>query len=217
MAATILLVDDHGVVRQGMATLLGTVENLAVVGEACDGREAIDVARKLTPDLVVIDLMMPNIDGVTAIRSLRAVSPVSKLVVLTSSEDAQLAFGALEAGAHAFLLKSMSGDELISAIERIVQGEIVIHPNITRQVLQAVRRASQPESNPFAVLSEREMHVLRALADGASNAKLADTLAISEKTVKSHIGNILSKLHLADRTEAVAFAWRNGLMKDSAH
>ena len=212
MKSTLLLVDDHGIVRQGMATLLASTDDFTVVGEAGDGRQAIDIARALTPDLIILDLLMPGMDGVTLVRSLRTVSPASQLAVLTSSEDDELAFSTIEAGAHAYLLKSMSGAELLAAIRRVLADEVVIHPVITQRILKVVRRIRQPEANPFSILSEREIDVLRALADGASNARLADALSISVKTVKSHIGNILSKLHLTDRTEAVAFAWRHGLM-----
>jgi NarL family two-component system response regulator LiaR len=213
MKTNVLLVDDHDIVRQGLAALLGTTDDFTIVGEACNGREAIDMARESAPRLVVIDLMMPGMDGVTAIRSLRTVSPSSRLAVLTSSEDDELAFSAIEAGAHAFLLKSTSGKELLQALRRIVLDEIVIDPLITQRLLKVVRRIRQPAFNPFSELSERELDVLRALAHGASNARLADELSISVKTVKSHIGSILSKLHLSDRTEAVAYAWRHGLIQ----
>jgi DNA-binding NarL/FixJ family response regulator len=212
MNTTVVLVDDHSIVRQGMSALLSTVDELELVGEAGDGKEAIELVRELTPTLVVVDLLMPNTDGVGLIRALRLISPSSRLAVLTSSEDDQLAFAAIEAGAHAFLLKSMSGDELLQAIQRVLADEVVIHPAITRRILSVVRSIRRPEENAFASLSERELDVLRVLADGASNARVADTLSISVTTVKTHIGNILSKLHLGDRTEAVAFAWRHGLM-----
>lgn len=212
MTATVLLVDDHSIVRQGMAALLAAVDGLQLVGEAADGREALDRVRDLAPDLVMLDLLMPNTDGVALIRSLRMLSPSSRLAVLTSSDDDELAFAAIEAGAHAFLLKSMTGDELLAAIERVLADEVVIHPAITQRILRVVRTIRQPEANAFAALSERELAVLRVLADGASNARVADTLSISITTVKTHVGSILSKLHLGDRTEAVAFAWRHGLM-----
>lgn len=213
MKSSILLVDDHDIVRQGMAAMLGTTGDFAIVGEAADGKAAIAAARELQPDLIMLDLLMPGMDGVSAIRSLRTVSPAGKVVILTSSEDDELAFAAIEAGAHGFLLKSMSGAELLQAIRRIVCDEVVIHPAITQRILKTVRSIRQPEHNPFAPLSERELGILRALADGASNARLADIFSISVKTVKSHVSSILSKLHLADRTEAVAFAWRHGLMR----
>ena len=214
MNIRVLLVDDHDIVRQGLAALLGTTDDLVVVGEASDGRAGIDAARSLAPDLIVLDLLMPAMDGVSAIRSLRAASASSRIAVLTSSEDEEMAFSAIESGAHGFLLKSMAGRELLHAFRSIAADEVVIHPAITQRVLKVVRRIRQPENNPFAVLSERELDVLRALADGASNARLAEILSISVKTVKSHIGNILSKLYLTDRTEAVAYAWRHGLMQD---
>lgn len=214
MKTTVLLVDDHDIVRQGLAALLGTTEDFTVIGEAGDGRQAIELGRELMPDMIVLDLVMPGVDGVTAIRALRTVSPASKIAVLTSSEDEDMAFSAIEFGAHGFLLKSMSGSELLHEFRRIVDEEVVIHPVITQKVLSVVRRIRSPENNPFVKLSERELCVLRVLAEGASNARLAETLSISVKTVKSHIGNILSKLYLTDRTEAVAYAWRHGLMEE---
>lgn len=212
MNSTILLVDDHGIVRQGMAALLSTTKDLTVVGEAGDGPQAIDIARKLTPDVVMLDLLMPGMNGAAVISAVRAVSPRSKIAVLTSSEDEHLAFAAIEAGAHAFLLKSMAGDDILHAIRRVIDDEAVIHPLITQRILGLVRTMRQPRVDPFAVLSERERDVLRSLAEGASNARLAEMLAISIKTVKTHIGSILAKLELTDRTEAVAFAWRHGLI-----
>ncbi len=214
MSSKILLVDDHDIVRQGMATLLGTTGDFTIVGQAADGKAAIGVARDTQPDLIMLDLLMPRMDGVSAIRSLRTVCPSARIVILTSSEDDELAFAAIEAGAHGFLLKSMSGTELLLAIQRILCDEVVIHPAITQRILKTVRAIRQPEHNPFAPLSERELDILRVLAEGASNARLAETFSISIKTVKSHVSSILAKLHLADRTEAVAFAWRHGLMGD---
>lgn len=212
MPISILLVDDHDIVRQGLVALLATTNDLAIVGEAGDGHQAVEAARQLQPNLVVIDLLMPGMDGVAAILAIRAISRASRIVVLTSSDDEELAFAAIEAGAHGFLLKSMSGHELLDAVRRVADEEIVIHPAITRSLLKVVQRLRQPEISPFRELSERELDVLRALANGASNARLADTLSISIKTVKTHVGNILTKLHLTDRTDAVAYAWRNGLM-----
>lgn len=214
MKSTILFVDDHAIVRHGLAALVETTTDLISVGEAEDGRQAIDMARELQPDLVVMDLLMPGMGGAAALRPVQTVSPASKVLVLTSSEDSELAFTALEAGAHAFLLKSMSGREILDAIRRVRDGEIVIPPAITQSILRVVRQIRRPESSPYTGLSERELDVLRALANGASNARLAELLSISVKTVKSHIGSILAKLNLTDRTEAVAFAWRHGLMQD---
>lgn len=216
MKTSVMLVDDHAIVRQGVRSLLALTEDFEVVAETGDGAEAIGLARDTAPDLVVIDLLMPGVDGVSAIRSIRTVSPRSHVVVLTSSEEDDLAFAAIEAGAQSFTLKTMLGDELLSTLRRAAQGEAVIHPQVARRILQAVRRVREPQRNPFAELTERELEVLRQLAEGGSNARIAAALHITEKTVKSHLSNVLAKLHLADRTEAVAFAWRQGLMKDSA-
>jgi NarL family two-component system response regulator LiaR len=213
MTVTVLLVDDHSIVRQGLAALIDTVGDFRVVGEAADGKQAAEMARTLMPDLIVLDLLMPNTDGVMVVRLLRTISPGSKLAVLTSSDDDELAFAAIEAGAHAFLLKSMAGAQLLDAMQRVLDDEVVIPSAITQRIVKMVRKIRQTEANPFAELSDRELDILRTLADGASNARLADTYSISVRTVKSHVGNILSKLQLNDRTEAVAFAWKNGLVK----
>jgi two-component system, NarL family, response regulator LiaR len=212
MKTSVLLVDDHAIVRQGLASLLAMTDDFYLVGEAGDGARAIEIARELAPELIVIDLLMPGMDGVTAIRSLKTVSPASQIAVLTSTEDEDLAFSAIEAGAQSFLVKSMSGDSLLDTLRKIAKGEAVIHSSIAHRILRKVRSVSKQEVNPFAALSERELDVLRALAEGASNSRIAKTLCISENTVKSHIGNVLSKLYLTDRTEAVAFAWRQGLL-----
>ena len=213
MTVTVLLVDDHSIVRQGLAALIDTVGDFRVVGEAADGKQAAEMARTLMPDLIVLDLLMPNTDGVMVVRLLRTISPGSKLAVLTSSDDDELAFAAIEAGAHAFLLKSMAGAQLLDAMQRVLDDEVVIPSAITQRIVKMVRKIRHTEANPFAELSDRELDILRTLADGASNARLADTYSISVRTVKSHVGNILSKLQLNDRTEAVAFAWKNGLVK----
>lgn len=213
MTSTILFVDDHAIVRHGLSALVGTTADLISVGEADNGQQAIDLARTLQPDLVVMDLLMPGMDGVSALRPLQAASPASRIAILTSSEDNELACAALAAGAHSFLLKSMSGGELLGAIRRVLSGEVVIHPAITRSMLDLIKRTRQASPAPYAVLSQRELDVLRTLARGASNARLAESLSISVKTVKTHVGSILAKLGLSDRTEAVAFAWRHGLMR----
>jgi two-component system, NarL family, response regulator LiaR len=212
MEYSVLLVDDHAIVREGLASLLAMAGDFELVGEAGEGALAIELARELVPDLVVLDLLMPGMDGVTTIRALRTVSPRSQIAVLTSTEDEDLAFSAIEAGAQSFLLKSMSGDALLDTLRRIVRGEAVIHSSIAHGILRAVRNVRKREADPFAALTERELDVLRALAEGASNSRIAKTLNITENTVKSHVSNVLAKLHLTDRTEAVAFAWRQGLL-----
>jgi len=213
MTTSIMLVDDHAVVREGLRSLLELSGDYQVVAETGAGAEAAGLARELRPQVILMDLIMPGQDGVTTIREVRAVSPDSHIAVLTSSEDDELAFSALEAGARSFLLKSMFGDDLLATIGRIARGEAVIHPFIAAKVLKVLRTGPNPVPSPFAVLTERELEVLKELAQGASNARIAEKLFISEKTVKTHISNILGKLQLNDRTEAVAFAWRQGLVK----
>lgn len=209
---SILLVDDHDIVRQGLRRLMEFADAFTVVGEADNGRDAIALAESLKPDIIMLDLIMPEMDGLSAIRAIKTASPLSHIMVLTSSEDDELAFSAIEAGAQSFILKNMLGDELLDTVRKIAAGEEVIHPLIARRILKMARTARAPQHDPFSQLTEREKEVLRELAEGQSNAKIALSLNISEKTVKSHISSVLSKLHLSDRTEAVAFAWREGLI-----
>lgn len=213
MKPTVMLVDDHAIVREGLASLLSIGGSFGTIIEATDGTHAVELARQLPPDLIVIDLLMPGLMGVDAIGLLREICPTSKITVLTSTDDEQLALAALQAGAQSFLVKSMSGDEILSSLKRIVAGEEIIHPAVSNGILKMSLKKGHGH-DPFEILTPREIDVLTELAKGASNSRIATALAITERTVKSHIGNVLSKLNLTDRTEAVAFAWRNGLMKN---
>ena len=215
MKTSIMLVDDHAVVREGLRSLLELSGDFEVVAEAASGVEAVALAGEHAPHLVLMDLIMPGQDGVSAIKEVKSVSPASHIAVLTSAERDELAFAALEAGARSFLLKSMFGDDLLATIRRIAKGEAVIHPFIAAKVVKVLRSGPNPVPEPFAALTDRELEVLKELAQGVSNARIAASLFISEKTVKTHISNILGKLNLNDRTEAVAFAWRQGLVKPS--
>jgi two-component system, NarL family, response regulator LiaR len=212
MKPTVLLVDDHAVVRDGLASLLAITGNYGDIAHAAGGEGAIAVAQDISPDIIVIDLLMPNMPTAGAIRILRNVSPRSAIVVLTSSEDRQAAFAALEAGAQSFLLKSMSGDEILDAMEHIAAGTPVIHPSVTSGIVDLLRTRGSTRHDPFRSLTPREVDVLVELAKGASNVKIAATLDITERTVKAHISSVFAKLGLGDRTEAVAFAWRHGLV-----
>ena len=203
---SVLLVDDHAVVREGLASLLAMTGEFGAILHAGDAESAIDVVRAHVPapDIVVVDLLMPAIPGPGAIRMLKALCPDAHFAVLTSSQDERLARAALEAGARSFLLKSMDGDEILAAFRSIRAGMAVVHPSVA---------ALAGKPNPFAALTPREIDVLVELANGASNARIAHSLDITERTVKAHIGSVFLKLGVADRTEAVAFAWRNGLMR----
>jgi len=212
MKTTVLIADDHAIVREGIRSLLETTDDFQVVGEACDGQQAVEQAMACAPAIVLLDLMMPGASGASVISRLTKQCPGSRVVVLSSTEEDELAFSAIEAGAHSFLIKTMLGDELIDTLRRVARGDAVIHPNIARRVLSMVRRANTPQIDPFDVLSDRERDVLRELAKGRSNIRIAQTLHISEKTVKTHVSSVLAKLQLSDRTEAVAFAWRHGLI-----
>lgn len=205
----VLLVDDHAVVREGLGSLLALTGDFGAILQAGDAEAAVAAVRETVPDLIVVDLLMPHIPGPGAIRMLKLLCPAAHFVVLTSSEDAPLALAAIEAGARSFLLKSMDGDEILAAFRAIAAGSTVIHPTIAA----IVNAGSTPAVSPFAALTPREIDVLVELANGASNAKIAHSLDITERTVKAHIGAVFAKLGVADRTEAVAFAWRNGLMR----
>jgi NarL family two-component system response regulator LiaR len=218
---TILIVDDHAVVRQGIHAFLAKQPGLEVIGEAASGAEAVRQAAQHVPDVVLMDLVMPDennalgVEGVEAIRRLKQVSPRSQVVVLTSYDTDEHVFPALRAGALSYVLKDIGSDELAEAIRRAARGEAVLHPRVAARVVQELTGAARAAPNPLTDLSERELEVLRLIADGLPNAEIAQRLVLSEKTVKGHVSNILSKLHLADRTQAAVFAWREGVVRTS--
>jgi NarL family two-component system response regulator LiaR len=213
---TVLLVDDHALVRQGVRTFLATQPDLSVVGEAGTGAEAVILATLHVPDVVLMDLIMPDMDGVEATRRVKQVSPRSQVVVVTSYHEDEHIFPALKAGALSYLLKDLSSDELASAIRKAAVGEAMLHPRVAARVIQELQGRRAEKVNPFTELSERELEVLKLIADGMSNAGIAARLFLSEKTVKGHVSNILSKLHLVDRTQAAVYAWREGIVRKSS-
>jgi NarL family two-component system response regulator LiaR len=212
---TVLIVDDHAVVRQGVRASLEARSGFAVVAEAESGAEAVRRAAETVPDVVLMDLLMPDMDGVEATRQIRRLSPRTQVVVLTSHHDDEHLFPALRAGAIAYLLKTVKIDELASAIASAARGEATLHPRVAARVIEELQgaRAGQPAPKPFAELTDRELEILKLIAQGLSNAQLMERLVISENTVKGHVSNILSKLHLADRTQAAVYAWREGLVR----
>jgi NarL family two-component system response regulator LiaR len=209
---TILIVDDHAVVRRGARAFLEAQPDFAVVGDVSSGGEAVLLAADLAPDVVLMDLVMPGMDGVQATRLVKQKSPCSQVIVLTSYHEDEHIFPAIRAGALSYLLKDIGLPDLADAIRKAALGEVVMHPRIAARVVQELDGASHHDMASFAQLSEREREVLRLIAEGLSNAAIAERLVLSEKTVKSHVRNILGKLHLADRTKAAIFAWRQGLM-----
>lgn len=210
---SVLIVDDHSVVRQGIRAFLQAQPDLHIVGEAASGAEAIRIAQEYVPDVVLMDLLMPGMNGVEATREVKRISPRTQVVVLTSYYEDEHIFPALRAGAISYTLKDIRPGELADIIRKAAQGESVLHPQIAARVIQEVREAKRTVPAPFLDLSERELEVLRLIAEGSSNAHIAEKLVLSEKTVKNHVSNILSKLHMADRTQAAVFAWQQGLME----
>jgi NarL family two-component system response regulator LiaR len=222
---TVLIVDDHAVVRQGVRAYLEAQPDMTIVGEAASGEEAVRLAADQVPDVVLMDLVMPGgpgtpggpggpgMDGVEATRRVRRASPRSQVVVLTSFHEDVHIFPAIKAGALSYLLKDVGPEELAGAVRAAARGEAVLHPHVATRVMQELRGARREMPNPFAELTDRELEVLRLVAEGLSNAQIAERLVLSEKTVKGYVSNILSKLYLADRTQAAVFAWREGMMR----
>ena len=210
---TVLLVDDHEVVRSGVSAFLASQPDFEVIGEAKSGTEAVNLAQKLVPDVVLMDLVMAKMDGVEATRQVKTVSPRTKIVVLTSYHQDEYIFPALQAGAISYILKDVKMDELAAALRRAAQGEATLHPKVASRVIQELHGANREELNPYTELTDREMEVLKLIAKGQSNSEIAESLVISVNTVKGHVSNILSKLHLADRTQAAVFAWQQGIVR----
>lgn len=210
---TVLIVDDHAVVRQGVRGYLEAQPDICIAGEAASGEEAVRLAVDQVPDVVLMDLLMPGMDGVEATRRVRRVSPRSQVVVLTSYHEDVHIFPAIKAGALSYLLKDVGPEELAGAVRAAARGEAVLHPHVATRVMQELRGTRREVPNPFAELTDRELEVMHLIAEGLSNALIAERLVLSEKTVKGYVSNILSKLHLADRTQAAVFAWREGMMR----
>lgn len=209
---SVLITDDHALVRHGIRDFLELQADLSVVGEADSGEAAVRLARELAPDVVLIDLVMPGIGGVEATRQVKQASPHSQIIVLTSYHEDEYIFPALRAGALSYILKDIGPEELADTVRRAARGESVLHPRVAARVVQEVRGARNAAPNLFTDLSDRELEVLRLIADGLANAEIARRLVISEKTVKGHVSNILGKLHMLDRTQAAVFAWQQGLV-----
>ena len=207
----VVIADDHAVVRQGLRSFLGLQDDIEVVGEAADGAEALRAVDALRPDVVLIDLVMPGIDGLGAIERIREQAPETRILVLTSFADESKLFAALRAGAAGYLLKDVQPAELAQAIRTVAAGEALLDPAVTARVL---RRMSERERRPkHADLTRRELEVLRLIARGLSNKQIAAELVLSEKTVKTHVSSILGKLRLSDRTQAALYAVREGLVE----
>lgn len=209
---TILIADDHEVVRNGIRSYLENLSDFDVVGEAGSGEEALALVEELIPDIVLLDLILPGMDGIETTRRIKQTSPRTQVVVLTSYHEDIHIFPALKAGATSYLLKDMKMDKLVEVLHRAAQGELTLHPRVASRVLQNIRGEDGEEQALFAELTERETDVLKLIANGLTNSQIAEKLVISENTVKGHVSNILSKLHLADRTQVAVYAWQQGIV-----
>ena len=209
---SVLIVDDHAVVRDGIAGYLNTQPDIIVVGQAASGAEALELVEQHVPDVVLMDLVMPGMDGISATAHLKRLSPRTQVVILTSFHEDQHIFPAIQAGALSYVLKDIGPNELINTIRAAARGDATLHPEVTRRLMQQVRADSADVETPLAELTQREQEVLFLIAEGLNNAAIAEQLVIGHQTVKGHVSNILSKLGLADRTQAAIYAWRLGLI-----
>jgi len=209
----VAIVDDHQVVRQGLRTFLEQYDDIVVVGDAADGAAGLELIRREQPDVVLMDLVMPGMDGITATRRLKALGMATRVIALTSFAEDGKVFPAIQAGASSYLLKDVSPDALVDAIRAVCHGEPRLHPDVARKLMDAMRAAPdlarrEPDRGD---LSERELDVVRLVAEGMSNREIADRLVISDKTVKTHLTHILNKLNLVDRTQLAIHAIRTGI------
>jgi NarL family two-component system response regulator LiaR len=208
-----MIVDDHEMVRNGAKGYLEAQSEISVVAEAESGEEAVRLAREFIPDVVLMDLVMPGMDGVKATRKVKDISPRTQIIILTSFHEDEHIFPALQAGAISYLLKDVKATELVEAIRRAAKGEATLHPRVAARLIKQFSQVEPDRSNLFTELTDREVEVLRLIARGFTNQKIADDLVISIGTVKGHVSNILSKLHLAYRTQAAVYAWKEGIVK----
>ena len=215
-ATRVLIVDDHAIIRRGIQALLAEFDDIEVVGEAADGQEAVALAQDLEPDVVLMDLVMPGVDGIEAIRRIASFEPSPPVLVLTSFAGDDKVFPAIKAGAQGYLLKDSEPADVVQAIRRICRGEPSLQPSIAQKVLRELRRPSTRPPTPDP-LTQRELEVLSLMARGLSNSEIGEQLVVSEATVRTHVSNILGKLHLANRVQATLYALQEGItsLKDS--
>ena len=215
MTIRVLLADDQQMVRAGFALILATEDDIDVVGEACDGDEAVRLCRSLRPDVILMDIRMPGTDGIEATRRLATDSADAKVVILTTFDEDEYVFEALRAGASGFLLKNSSPEQLVEAIRVVARGEALLAPSVTGRVIRQLAHQPLHESAPaeLATLTDREREVLLLIARGCSNAEIGAELYVSEATVKTHVTRLLNKLALRDRVQAVIYAYEHGLVQ----
>lgn len=206
----VLVVDDHAIVRKGLKAVLDLVPDMEIVGEAENGKQAVKMDHELKPDVILMDLMMPEMDGITCIKEIRVQSPNARILVLTNFAGEDMVFPAIKAGAMGYHLKDSSPDALVNAVRQVSRGESALHPLIARKVLEELHAGPDRHLSEDP-LTARELQVLRLIAQGRENHDIAGELVISEATVRTHVSNILAKLHLASRTQAALYALKEGL------
>ena len=217
MATRVLIADDQDLVRAGLRMILDAEDTIDVVAEATNGREAVEQARLFNPDVVLMDIRMPELDGLAATRELVAAGTRTRILALTTFDLDEYVFDALRAGAGGFLLKEATGEDLVEAVRLLARGEALLAPAVTRRVIELFADMPAPRDDAaLADLSPRELEVLRLLAQGRSNAQIAGELVVSAATVKTHVSNVLAKLRLPDRVQAVIFAYETGLVRPGA-
>lgn len=207
----ILIVDDHAVVRQGLITFLELQDEIEVIGEASNGKEALQLVKELEPDVVLMDLVMPVMDGLTAIKQIKQMRPETEVIALTSFADDEKVFTAIRSGATGYLLKDVQPNDLVKAVLAADRGEVQLHPEVAKKLMHEVV-APAKEAEPLDELTEREREVLALLGHGMSNKEIAYKISVSEKTVKAHVSSILNKLNLPGRTHAALYASKRGLV-----
>ena len=218
MSVRVVVVDDQAMVRAGFTALLADVPGIDVVGDAPDGESAVRLIRRLQPDVALMEIRMPGVDGLEATRRLHDSGCPTRVVILTTFDLDEFVFGAIRAGASGFLLKDAPAEQLIEAVHLVAGGDALLSPSVTRQVIEEFARLPPPNAHPPGVLDQltgRELEVLRLLAKGLSNIEIADHLVLGETTVKTHVAHVLMKLNLRDRVQAVVFAYESGLVPPS--
>jgi DNA-binding NarL/FixJ family response regulator len=216
LSIRVLLADDQPLMRTGLRMILRAEPDIEVVGEASDGRQAVDITRRLAPDVVLMDIRMPERDGLEATKQLLSGPPLAtRIIILTTFEDDQYVFDAIRAGASGFLLKTTAADQLVDAIRLVAAGDALLAPSVTRKLIEefVLRSPAQTTTLAEGTLTDRELEVLKLVARGLSNAEIADKLFLSEATVKTHVGRVLSKLELRDRAQVVVYAYEAGIVR----
>ena len=210
---SVIIVDDHAIVRKGIRAYLDSTSEFRVVAETGSGREAIRLVTEMVPDVVLMDLIMPDMDGIKTTREIKKISPRTQIVVLTSFHEDVHIFPALKAGANSYILKDVTMDELADALQRAARREVTFHSLVAERILRSIRGEDSADELLFAELTERELEVLKLIANAQTNSQIAQELSIAESTVKGYVSNILSKLHLGDRTQVAVYAWQKGIVQ----